>query len=264
MTASGDGQMAGAWIAWRAGQTARRDTRLIDGMWAGAVLIAVAGAALTALAWSGFKANDAISNIGASASTVAYASLGALIVRRVRNPIGWLLLIAGAGIGMTVCFSSYAVVGIVAHPGALPAAEQVGAVAEWVFSPVVAALVGTLLLFPTGTLPSRRWRPVAVLNFVATGLLMIGFILLLRPVALPAPGGYSLTYQNPFGIPAAGRALSALHITNINSLTVVSVLFLGAAAVSLVLRYRAGGAELRRQINWVALAGVAGRPAGPP
>jgi len=83
-------------------------------------------------------------------------------------------------------------------------------------------------------------------------------------VALPAPGGYSLTYQNPFGIPAAGRALSALHITNINSLTVVSVLFLGAAAVSLVLRYRAGGAELRRQINWVALAGVAGRPAGPP
>jgi signal transduction histidine kinase len=75
-------------------------------------------------------------------------------------------------------------------------------------------------------------------------------------VALPAPGGYSLTYQNPFGIPAAGRALSALHITNINSLTVLSVLFLGAAVVSLVLRYRAGGADLRRQINWVALAGV--------
>jgi len=109
-------------------------------------------------------------------------------------------------------------------------------------------------------LPSRRWRPVAVLNFLATGLLMTGFILLPRPVALPAPGGYSLTYQNPFGIPAADRALSALHITNItniNSLTLLSVLFLGAAAVSLVLRYRAGGAELRRQINWVALAGAA-------
>jgi hypothetical protein len=45
----------------------------------------VAGAALTALAWSDFKANDAISNTGSSASTVAYASLGALIVRRARN-----------------------------------------------------------------------------------------------------------------------------------------------------------------------------------
>lgn len=64
MTASGDGQTAVAPIAGRAGQTARRDTRLIDGMWAGAVLIAVAGAALTVLAWSGFKANDAISDMG--------------------------------------------------------------------------------------------------------------------------------------------------------------------------------------------------------
>jgi hypothetical protein len=237
MTASGDGQTAGAPIAGRAGQTARRDTRLIDGMWAGAVLIAVAGAALTALAWSGFKANDAISDMGASASTVAYASLGALIVHRVRNPIGWLLLIAGVGIGMLSLFSGYAVAGIVTHPGTLPAAEQIGAVAEWAFFPVVAVLAYTLLLFPTGTLPSRRWRPVAVLNFLATGLLMIGFILVPRPVALPAPGGHSLTYQNPFRIPAAGRALSALPISNFNSLTLLSVLFLGAAAVSLILRY---------------------------
>ena len=38
-----------------------------------------------------------------------------------------------------------------------------------------------------------------------------------------------------------------------NSLTPLSVLFLGAAAVSLVRRYRAGGGELRRQINWLAL-----------
>jgi len=102
-------------------------------MWAGAILIAVAGADLTILAWSDFEANDAISNMGGSASSVVYASLGALIVRRVRNPIGWLLLIAGAGIGMDACLSSYAMVGIVAHPGALPVAEQVGAVAEWVF-----------------------------------------------------------------------------------------------------------------------------------
>ena len=39
MTASGDGQTAGARIVGRAGQAARRDVRLIDGMRAGAVLI---------------------------------------------------------------------------------------------------------------------------------------------------------------------------------------------------------------------------------
>jgi signal transduction histidine kinase len=235
----------------------RQDTRLIDGCWAGAVLIAAAGAILTALGWSDFKADDAISNMGAAVSTVAYASLGTLIVRRVRNPIGWLLLITGVAIGMMSLFSGYALVGIITHPGALPAAKPIGAVAEWAFFPVVAVLAYMLLLFPTGTLPSRRWRPIAMLNFLATGLLMIGFILIPRPVALPAPGGETLTYPNPFGIPAVGRALSAVPIGNFNSLTLLSVLFLGAGAVALVLRYRAGGSELRRQINWVALAGAA-------
>lgn len=152
-------------------------------------------------------------------------------------------------------FSAYAVLGIITHPGALPAGRQVGEVSEWLFFPVVAALASAFLLFPTGTLRSRRWRPVAVLNFLATGLLMIGFILVPRPVGLPAPGGVTLTYQNPFGIPGVGRALSAVPVDNINSLTPLSVLFLGAGALSLVLRYREGG-ELRRQINWVVLAGA--------
>jgi signal transduction histidine kinase len=76
-----------------------------------------------------------------------------------------------------------------------------------------------------------------------------------RPVGLPAPGGVTLTYQNPFGVPGVGHALSAVPVDNFNSLTVLSVLFLGAGALSLVLRYRAGG-ELRRQINWVVLAGA--------
>ena len=39
---------------------------------------------------------------------------------------------------------------------------------------------------------------------------MIGFILAPRLVALPAPGGVSLMYQNPFGVPAVGSALSAV------------------------------------------------------
>ena len=121
----------------------------------------------------------------------------------------------------------------------------------------MAAIACALLLFPTGTLRSRRWRLVVVLNFVATGLLLIGFILVPRPVGLPAPGGYTLTYQNPFAVPAIGRALSGIPIDNINSLTLLSLPFLAAGALSLVLRYRAGGGELRRQINWVALAGAA-------
>ena len=253
MTASVDGQAAGARIAERAGPAGPPGTRLIDGWWAATVLIALAGMILTAMAWSDLHPSDAYSNLGSSAAAAAYATLGALIVRRVRNPVGWLLLSEGAGLGLMTLVSVYAVLGVTAHPGALPAARQVGAVDEWIFFAVVALLAHTFFLFPTGTLPSRRWRPVAVLNFLATGLLLIGFILVPRTVALPAPGGISLIYQNPFGIPAVGRALSALPIGNFNSITPLSVLFLGAAAVSLVQRYRAGGGELRRQINWLAL-----------
>jgi signal transduction histidine kinase len=255
MTAGTDEQTADSRTPARAGLAAQPGTRLVDALWAGSVLIAVAGAVLVAVAWSDFKANDAIFQALSSLSTVAYASLGALIVRRVRNPIGWLLLSAGVSLGLMAIFSAYAVLGIITHPGALPAARQVGEVSEWLFFPVVAALACVFLLFPTGTLRSRRWRPVAVLNFLATGLLMIGFILVPRPVGLPAPGGVTLTYQNPFGIPGVGHALSAVPVDNFNSLTLLSVLFLGAGALSLVLRYREGG-ELRRQINWVVLAGA--------
>jgi len=257
MTAGTESQTAGVPVQGIAGTSGRPGLGLVDALWAGSVLIAIAGAVLTGITWGDFKANDAIDQVGSSVSTVAYATLGALIIRRVRNPIGWLWLIAGVSLGLMALFSAYALLGITTHPGAVPAPRQVGAVGEWLFFPVVAVLACALLLFPTGALRSPRWRPVVVLNFLATGLLMIGYILVPRPVALPAPGGYTLTYQNPFGIPAVGSALTGTPIKDFDSLTLVSVPFLAAGALSLVLRYRAGSGELRRQINWVALAGAA-------
>jgi signal transduction histidine kinase len=256
MTASTDSQAAGTRRPEVASVPGRSGTRLIDVLWAGSLLIAVAGSVLTGLTWSDFKGSDVISQVGFPVSTLAYATVGALIVRRVRNPIGWLLLATGASLGLMGILNAYAVLGVTTYPGAVPAPREVGAVSEWLFFPVVAALACAFLLFPTGTLLSRRWRPVVVLNFLATGLLMIGFILVPRRVALPAPGGASLTYQNPFGVPAVGNALSGTLINNFNSLTLLSVLFFGAGALSLVLRHRAGSSELRRQINWVALTGA--------
>jgi signal transduction histidine kinase len=256
MTAGTEEQTAGMPVNYAVGSAGRPGLRLIDACWAGSVLIAVAGAVLTGLTWSGFKGSDGVSQVGFPVSTVAYATLGALIVRRVRNPIGWLWLAAGVSLGLMGVFNGYAMLGITAHPGAVPAPQQVGAVSEWLFFPVVAVLACALLLFPTGTVRSRRWRPVVVLNFLVTGLLMIVFILAPRLVGLPAPGGVSLTYQNPFGVPAVGSALSGTLINNINSLTLLSLPFFAAGALSLVLRYRAGSGELRRQINWVALTGA--------
>ena len=62
--------------------------------------------------------------------------------------------------------------------------------------PIVLGLAYVLLVFPTGTLPSPRWRPVSTAAIAVTALALIGFIVTPRRVALPAPGGVSLKFAN--------------------------------------------------------------------
>jgi signal transduction histidine kinase len=247
---------AGGWRVERPGYSGQPGTRLVDGAWAAAAVIAAAGIVLTIVSWGDWKANDAVSSVGSSVSGIFYATVGAVIVRRTRNRVGWMLMGAGISTGLLTLLSSYAVIGILTHPGALPAVHQVGAAAEWAFFPDVALIVYAFLLFPTGELPSRRWRPVATANIAATGLLLLLLALMPRPVALPSPGGVSLSYPNPFGIKGIASAFPRSLDDNLNGLLLLSVLSLGAAAISLVIRWRAGDGELRRQINWVALTGA--------
>src|SRR2546422_4611740 len=143
--------------------------------------------------------------------------------------------------------SAYAVVGIATHPGSLPIPEVVGTVAEWVFVMTAPSLAFMLFLFPTGTLPSPRWRPALTLGIVATALTATGF--LLNPVAIgvPAPGG-ALRFTNPLGIESLGHVISTVLVGAVWAI----VLTIGGAFVVLVIRYRAGGGELRQQIKWVA------------
>ena len=49
-------------------------------------------------------------------------------------------------------------------------------------------IVLTFLLFPTGTLPARRWRAVVALGVAATALSTAGLVLRPRLVEIPVPG----------------------------------------------------------------------------
>jgi signal transduction histidine kinase len=118
-------------------------------------------------------------------------------------------------------------------------------------------MIFMLLLFPSGTLPSPRWRPFAGLALLATALAMAGFVVHPRLIPLPAPGGASLTFANPLGIESLGPVLSAVLIGTLESLGVVDAVLLAGALVSLVIRYRSGGREVRQQIKWITLAAVA-------
>ena len=215
------------------------------------VLVALAGLVLTGLEWSSLATSDAIGGVGAVAGAIAYAALGVLIVRRAGNLVGWFMLAEGAFTAAMIAGSAYAVFGVKAHPGTLPAAAAVGALAEAVFVLVAIDLAALFLVFPTGRLPSPRWRLAALAGLMLTGLTLAAFVVSTRRVALPAPGGISLVYANPLTV----RSLRPVTwLGTLNGLALVFPLLLGVALVSLALRYRRGGQRLRQQMQWLGLA----------
>jgi signal transduction histidine kinase len=254
MTGGTDSQMAVARPPGTNGQAGRAGLRIATGLLVTTVLAAIAGAALTMVAWGDLTARDGVSNLGTCVAAIAYATLGALIIRRAGNLVGWLMLGEGAGLVFLALGSAYAVTGITTHPGTLPAPRVVGALAECDFIPVFAGLAAMLLLFPSGGLPSRRWRPAAAAGLLVTCLTLAGFMVSSRLVALPAPGGVSLRFRNPLAVRLLGPVLSASPIGSLNGLPPLFVVLLGGALVSLIARYRAGDRKLRQQMKWLALA----------
>ena len=138
---------------------------------------------------------------------LSFATLGALIVTRARQRrIGWLY----CAIGLTVLVDSfsgnYAVVALILAPNALPAGLAFAWIQTWSWILPAGLLVIFLpLLYPTGRLLSRRWRPVAV---CAIGLIGGGTVL-----AAIAPGPLAnhlldlpVTIANPLGVAALGPA----------------------------------------------------------
>jgi signal transduction histidine kinase len=220
-------------------------------------LVGTVGAVLTVVGWTDLAPTDSYSTLITPLAALVYATLGVLVVRRAQNRIGWVLLGFGLGLTMLVLTSLYAVVGVITHPGSVPAPKVVGSLSEWIFVPLVFALPYLLLIFPTGKLPSRRWRPIEWVVVGGTALALVGFLVTPRQVALPAPGGVSLTYSNPLALRALSPAVSTLLLGTLPSISIFTVLLLVAALVALVVRFRSGGPDLRQQIKWVAYAGVA-------
>jgi signal transduction histidine kinase len=101
-------------------------------------------------------------------------------------------------------------------------------------------------LFPDGTLPSPRWRPVAWLVCIVCGGLSL--MLLLAPDAETSHG---VKVPNPLPV-TLPRSLEPLFWTFWAGLLVSLI----GGAVALYARYRAGDVQQRRQVLWLAYGAV--------
>jgi len=93
---------------------------------------------------------------------IAVPAVGFVLAsRRPGNRIGWIILDAGLVLGLGFFCQRYGQRGLVAAPGSLPAARAAAWFVNWAWQIPAAGLAFVLLLFPTGRLRSRRWRPAA-------------------------------------------------------------------------------------------------------
>jgi hypothetical protein len=173
--------------------------------------------------------------------------LGGLIAsRRPDNLIGWIVCAAAVANAMDYFADGYATYALLAEPNSLPGGLVTAWVSNWVPMLALGLLPFFLLLFPTGRLPSRRWRPVAVFAVLVYVVLPVGY------AVLPGPLITFPSVENPLGhegaageiVPGVGR-VSAWMLFVLTSLV---------SLVSLVLRFRRSRREERQQIKWVAYA----------
>jgi signal transduction histidine kinase len=163
-----------------------------------------------------------------------------LASRRPANAIGWLFLAAGLALGLSGFSDQYGRHALVAAPGSVPAGQAFAWLSYWIWVTPYAVLAFLLLLFPTGRLRSRRWRPAAWL---------VGGVFTLTAVGLLV--GATRFWSHPFSSASHGvdqQVLAAMLIA------MAATLVVSVAAV--IVRYVRSSGEERLQLKWFAAAAL--------
>jgi hypothetical protein len=184
--------------------------------------------------------------VGPVLAAVSATTAGAVLAsRRPRHPVGWLLLALGLSAAWGGVPPAYAAYGLLARPGALPAAHAVAR--YWPITLVITQTAASfaLLLTPTGSLPSPRWRWWARLTAAAAGILVVALAV--------ASGPLDPQYQvlgGPFDLRGYGGVLLVVNQLALAATTLAVVV----GAASLVVRFRRAHGVERQQLRWVAWA----------
>ena len=148
----------------------------------------------------------------------------------------------GAGLVLGVGFfcQRYGQRGLLAAPGSLPGARPAAWFANWAWQIPAAVLAFTFLLFPTGRLASRRWRPAAW--FVAAVFTLDAAAQVVRACRI---------WADPFAAPGAGW-----YPWLRTAILILVPAALLAGAVAIAVRFASSAGEDRLQLKWIAMAGL--------
>ncbi|WP_188193999.1 sensor histidine kinase [Nonomuraea sp. SYSU D8015] len=174
---------------------------------------------------------------------IAYPVLGALlVVRRPKVRVGWLMV--GGGMAIAVLGPSQAVYEWLAYQGDLPA-QYYPLIVNTALGGLGVLAVDLLLplLYPDGRLPSRRWRPVAVVVSLVIAVQSIAYICrVVPPTSRRGPNPLEVAWLDPLNEWPAAIPFS------------YSYLLEAVCLLSLLVRFRAADTVSRRQIGWLLYA----------
>ena len=209
-------------------------------VWASVALAAVPTLVLLGMRGPRPLEEDLFGGVGGAAFVLlalACSTVGAIIVARVPgNRVGPIFLALGWFSAAAMLAYAYASYGV-SREAPLPSGTRWAA--WWGLGELVAPLLGlALLYFPDGRLPSRRWRPAAVIGWMTVAVLTVSSSFVPGAIAPPFE-----TLTNPVGIPGARDVLSAANQTA--WVLVLVGMAIGLVATRVRLR-RAHGDELQQ------------------
>lgn len=175
-----------------------------------------------------------------------FATVGAVILsRRPAHPIGRLFSAVGVGGVVQFFFGQYATLSIHAEES-FPGGDTAAWLSDVAQMSVVLTLLFIVLLFPTGSLVSHRWKPIAGLTLGTTLIVLLGVAF------APGPLSNWPSIDNPLGVET--ELFEALMFVG----GLLGLVCFIAALVSLILRFRRSSGDEREQLKWVAWAAALG------
>jgi signal transduction histidine kinase len=197
---------------------------------------------------------DPVLVVSSALLSLACSTVGALVASRLHwNPIGWIFCGMGLLYGLRHFAMAYANYALLVVPS-LPGGEYAAWISTWLrFSGLILLGVFLVLLFPSGRLPSRRWRVVAWAATAGAAMLAVGDAFRFGPLLT------SYHTYNPLGVVrTAGGVLDTQQLFEASSVIGGVLLSAGClvSLVSLVQRLRRARGDEHWQLRWFSYAAI--------